>query len=217
MEYRAATRHDAWHVARLLIQLYEVEAPGMLTGDLEFSALIVRRALEHNDCSALLGAYYLQTLDDRPTGIGAVATAESPRRALWYPNLPTDARRLLGVRSGRAFVRGLKKLMGALVNPIREHEAMLHSIVIDRDVRRHGIGAHLLRVLEEEAGRREKVSSVLYVLNGNPAEQFYERFGYHTIRVTDGSRWGKKAAYPSIAMRKPLLRRAPSVLARASR
>src|SRR6266508_2485715 len=96
MECRPVTYTDAWPVARLLTQLYEVEAPGMLAGDHERSALLIRRALEHDGAAALLGSYYLLTLGDEPLGVGAVATAELPHRRLWYPGLRLDVKRRLG-------------------------------------------------------------------------------------------------------------------------
>jgi ribosomal protein S18 acetylase RimI-like enzyme len=204
MECRPVTHADAWPVARLLTQLYEVEAPGMLTGDHERSALLIRRALEHDGAAALLGTYYVLTRDGEPLGVGAVATSEFPLRRLWYPDLRTDARRLLGISSGRAFVRGLNKVMGAQGSPTFRQDAMLHNMVVDRGVRRKGVGAHLLRSLEDQAASRGKQNSVLHVRGGNSAERFYERFGYQIIRSTDGARWRRNSAYPSIVMRKPL-------------
>jgi GNAT superfamily N-acetyltransferase len=174
MECRPATRADTWAVARLLVQLYEAEAPGLLTGDPEHAALRISRALEHDGGPAPLGTYYLLTRGDVALGVGAVATAECPVRGLWGPG-PTDPA-----------------------------DALLHSMVVDRGVRRTGVGTHLLRSLEDQAARRGKRNLLLYLRSGNPAELFYERFGYQTIRTTDGA----------VAMRKPLFERPRSAVIR---
>ncbi len=178
MECRPATPADAWPVARLLVQLCEAEAPGALTG--ERGALRIRRALEHDGGATLLGGYHLLTRDDEPLGVGALATAEFPVCRLWYPGLPVDTGRL------------------------GPQDALLHSMVVDRGVRRAGIGTHLLRSLEDQAARRGKHNLLLSVRGDNPAACFYERFGYQTIRTTGGA----------IAMRKPLFERPSSAVIR---
>jgi ribosomal protein S18 acetylase RimI-like enzyme len=203
LAYRAATPADTPVVARLLTQLYEFEAPGMIDGNGDDCASLVESTLRRSTTDFLRGTYLL-VRGDETLAMGAVATAESPREPLWYRGMRRDARGSLGRQPGRAFMRGIRRLMAALISPIAEHEAQLHSIVVNRETRGSGAGAHILRVLEQEATNLDKRDAVLTVLNGNPAKDFYHRFGYRTTMVSNPTGRPSHSPYPSTTMSKPL-------------
>jgi len=86
---------DAGTVARLLTQLYEVEAPGMIDGDRDDCAKIVERAVLETAPDSLRSTYLLVD-DGEPVAMGAVATAGLPRRRLWRPRQTASPRKFPG-------------------------------------------------------------------------------------------------------------------------
>ncbi|WP_026425587.1 GNAT family N-acetyltransferase [Actinokineospora inagensis] len=198
--HKPADSRDVPRIAGMLTQLYREEAPGMINGDTEPNELLVHRALREQAPAAIEGMVVVEDAGT-PVAIGAIATRQHPRVNLWYDTIAADARDLLGPRDGTRFLNGMRRLMGALITPLAAGEAQLHSIVVDREARQLGAGAHVVAVLEEKARLAGKDSATLQVLNGNPAQHFYAKLGYEVTHVDAPTDNGP---YPSITMTKPL-------------
>jgi ribosomal protein S18 acetylase RimI-like enzyme len=213
MALRFATKSDADSVARLLVQLYQTEAPIMIGERPEPYATLIRHCLLIDDAAALRNCYVMEH-DGTVVALGGVATREMPRRNLVYDGMIRDAVRSVGLTATARWLWGRGRLMAALLAELEEPEAQLHSIVVDNTSRRRGLGAQMLQFLEHEAAELGKSTSVLHVLNGNPAEHFYKRYGYEVRDAASESR--SRLAYPGVVMVRPLERHARPAASEAS-
>lgn len=201
MRFRPAIADDAESIARLLVQLYQTEAPGMVGNDPERCARLTQRTLMADGAAALRNSYVIEH-DGTVVAFGAVATREMPRRRLVSGGMIRDALRLIGPHGTARWLYGLARLLAAVLAELAEDEAQLHSIVVDRSARGLGLGEQMLKALERQAARLGKDVSVLHVLNGNTAEAFYEKHRYQVRHAADQVR--SRLAYPGVVMTRRL-------------
>lgn len=70
------------------------------------------------------------------------------------------------------------EVVGAVAGLVRDGDAHLERLVVDRAVRGEGIGGHLLAAFTAEVGERGASRLVLRTANGGGAERFYRDRGF---------------------------------------
>ncbi|GGL92208.1 GNAT family N-acetyltransferase [Nakamurella endophytica] len=177
MTLRAASPDDDDATARLLVQRYEVEVPGMLHGPPASRFELARRLVR---ATPRTGRTVLE-LDGDVVGMGALATAARPRPS-------TPARVLLQAPAVLGPFAGLRTVVGAVRGAVTVapapavDQAMVHSLVVDRSRRGEGLGAVLLDRLEDQARSAGLAFVVLQVVASNRhALSFYRSRGYRHL------------------------------------
>jgi GNAT superfamily N-acetyltransferase len=87
---------------------------------------------------------------------------------------------LLGARVNGRWVGTVQ--LGLNTPPNQPHRADVKKMLVHRSARRHGIGAALMQVVEEEARRRGRTLLVLDTASGD-AERLYARSGWQRTGV----------------------------------
>ena len=148
---REATGRDIPVLARLFIQLYAHELPGMLRGDAEAQAEFGRRML----AAAPLGCLYVLERDGAVVAMGSLATQEQPE-----PDTPAkivlQAPLIVGPVNGARTIMGAVRALLSRARAPEANQAHIHSVVVDAAWRGQGLGTVVLRWLEQEALRRGK-------------------------------------------------------------
>lgn len=198
---RPAVPADRDVVARLLVELYVVEVPGMMRGSERAQVELARQIVT----ATPVGLRHVLERDGLVVGMGSLATAEQPRPS-------TPARVVLRAPAVLGPLHGLRTMLGAargvlsVAGPPNADEAQLHSLVVDGRYRGRGLGGVLLSRLEDEAVALGKARAVLQVVTSNRAAlAFYRSRGYRPL--SDGPPVIRRViGYPSVLMRKDLQR-----------
>jgi acetyltransferase len=88
----------------------------------------------------------------------------------------SDAIVLLGARSPAKVIGSVQLHLSA--RPNGAHRGEVARLLVHSSTRRHGVGAALMRAIEEEALRRGVSLLVLDTRTGDPSQQLYEKVGY---------------------------------------
>jgi ribosomal protein S18 acetylase RimI-like enzyme len=196
---REATTGDIGALSRLLVQLYAHELPGMLRGKVETQVELARRLLH----SAPLGRRYVLERDGEVVGMGCLATHDEPRPET-PPRVLLQAPAVMGPLNGIWSILGAARGLLTIADPPEHDEGQIHSVVVDETCRGEGLGAVILRRLEEDAIGLGKRRAVLQVITSNVgARSFYRSAGYSEAALRHGLP-RDRLAYPSVLMRKEL-------------
>jgi ribosomal protein S18 acetylase RimI-like enzyme len=192
---REARAADIPALARLLVELYAFELPGMLHGDIGRQAELARRLL----ASAPLDGRYVLERDERIVGMGALATREHPR-----PETPARvllaAPRVLGWLDGTRTLAGALRGIAGMTGPPAPADGHIHSVVVAGSERGRGAGGDILRHLEQEAARLGKRRAILQVITSNTgARAFYRAAGYAEAPARP-PRLVDRIGYPTVTM-----------------
>jgi ribosomal protein S18 acetylase RimI-like enzyme len=201
---RSAAPRDIDVLSRLLVQLYKHELPGMLRGALATQVELARRLLS----AAPLGRRYVLERDGAVVGMGSLATRDEPR-----PETPArvllQAPRVMGAANGAWTILGAARGLLTAAGRPGPDEGQIHSVVVDEAYRGEGLGAAILRHLEEDALGLGKRRAALQVISSNTtARAFYRAAGYAENGHPHG-RLRNRLAYPSVLMGKDLGPQAP--------
>lgn len=197
---RPATAADFPTIAQQLIQLYEAELPGALSGPPERLQQLLHYTLAAKQGQGLRGRY----IACRGDTIVASAALDRPGGST-YERAPAgtvgQALELIGYR---ATLRLLSVVARSLVAGQLPHDPdgiWLHSLVVDTSYRGQGIGRVLLGELEQHARGQGAQTIWLQVLAMNtPARALYQSAGYADAWAAP--RWHSLLAWPSYHMRK---------------
>lgn len=137
----------------------------------------------------------------RLAGYIALSCDHSPRKPPFNWDYVAAAVRRLGPRAASGVLCHQFRLMGLLCAPLGPKTAQLHSLIVDPDRRGQGIAADLVRRVEDKARRQGQEIILLYILDGNPVEEFYRQFGYRRVPLP---RPTHPLPDPGIAMRRVL-------------
>jgi ribosomal protein S18 acetylase RimI-like enzyme len=181
MQVCEASVDDLVKIAGLLVQLYEEEAPGMLTGPMKKRQELLARMLLHAQRHQA-GNSYVVKKGAEVCGHVALATSTNPRRSTVRPALLGNACRVLGVRAGIRFMFGIAKFSNLVCGPLPSDTAQLHSLIVHPKFRGQGLALKLCEHVEQEASRSDS-QLLAFVLEGNPALSFYRRLGYAEITL----------------------------------
>jgi GNAT superfamily N-acetyltransferase len=135
-----------------------------------------------NDASPPLADLLVEAAQDGASVQFLESAGTREAQAFWRDQLRHIADGRLVVLA--AFDHGV--LIGSLSlsldpSPTRTHRATLHTMVVQRDHQRRGIGSALLAMAEVEARRRERWLITMETVSGNPAARLFERAGWERI------------------------------------
>lgn len=207
---RPAVETDLRELARLLVELYQSELPGALTGPVEKQAELMRFTLEANGDRALQHRYVLCTDDGTIIGTGMI---EFPGNGHFNraPNgtIAAAIRALGAFRAARLFGTVARSLFG-VYHHTDTQSALIHSLVIAAHERNRGAGTALMDHLEHTIHERKYTRARLQVLAWNTgAQRFYARRGYTEIWRLSG--WRAMLSWPSVVMEKNLVDKSHSL------
>jgi len=179
----AARPADLPEIARLLIELYQAEAPWSVPGDQRRFSELLQIGLRSQCPDLLESSLVARDREDpaRLAGYVALSPDHCPRKPLFSRRYVAAALRLLGPASAAKVLWHQFRMMGLLCSPLVPGAAQLHSLIIDPVHRGEGLAAKLVREVEDLAVRRAQESIVLFIFDGNPVERFYRRLGYTQV------------------------------------
>ncbi|MCC6301144.1 MAG: GNAT family N-acetyltransferase [Anaerolineales bacterium] len=200
---RPAKREDIPVLANLLAQLYAAELPGALTGPIAPQSDLLRFTLEAQPTQALKNRYVLCGSDDRALATGMIQFPTEPPFDRAPAGTIQMAAKLLGYRdTGRLLLTVARSRIG-VYSQRRTDTALLHSIVVNAERRKQGLGRLILSALERAVAEQGYRWVELQVLAGNEsARRLYSQCGYQEIWRTP--RWMAALSWSSCAMRKAL-------------
>ena len=200
---RPAASTDAPAVARLFVDLYRDELPGLLVGGEDGTAAFLERHLLAGSGARLAGLH----VGERDGGVVALAglnTAGDPRPPVSRPFMVRD---LLACIGNRGTVRLAVPLVRNALSRVAEDDmdaGYIHSVVVAGQVRGRGIGAQLVAALELQALAYGCTSTLVQVMDDNAALGFWEARGYETERRLPAGRVARVAGLGSTLLRRRL-------------
>ncbi|EFO79019.1 GCN5-related N-acetyltransferase [Oscillochloris trichoides DG-6] len=192
-------------LAALLVQLYHVEAPGVLRGPLEGQWGFFQHLLAYELASGSGGRYL--AINAAGEIVGTLGLRQ-PGRTLAMV-LPPGTLRMAFQSIGyadtlRLILSGLRAACAPEV--ILSHgEFYLYSVVVDAPMRGRGIGAKMISSIEAITRQLGGHSLILRVLSDNSsARRLYQRMGYQVVPRRPELLERLAIAIPSEEMRKVL-------------
>jgi GNAT superfamily N-acetyltransferase len=178
-----ANTADVPEVARLLVQLYKEEAPRMVPSDEGSFTTLLEAGLRAQGPAAIDSSLVVRDARGRKLiGYVALSCDHSPRKPPFTWDYLVTAFRRLGPSAVRVLWHQFR-LTGLLCATLGPKTAQLHSLIVDHAHRGEGVGAGLVRRLEDVARRQGQEAILLYILDGNPIEDFYHRLGYRRVHL----------------------------------
>ena len=200
---RPAVQADTLALSRLVIQLYAAELPGALTGPIDGQEALFRFTLEANGENALKNRYVMCDENGNILATGMIQFSDEPTFERAPDGTVSNAFRLLGTPAAlKLFLTVARSLIG-----VQKHEdmesALIHSVVVDQNLRGKGIGVQLMTHLEERIRKHGVKKSRLQVLEDNiSAVPFYQKLGYKQISKSPW--WVSLLSWSSLGMEKDL-------------
>lgn len=200
---RPATQADISDLARLIVELYQAEMPGALTGPVEKQIELLRFTLEANGEKAVHHRYVLCGERGRVIGTGMIEFPGHGRFERAPNGVVTTAFRTLGVFPTLRLFSAVARTLFGVYRHTDPHSALIHTVVVTGSERSKGAGTVLMHNLECTIRRYGYARARLQVLAWNTrAQRFYERRGY--IAVWRRSGWRALFSWPSVVMEKIL-------------
>jgi GNAT superfamily N-acetyltransferase len=183
---RRAEPADAGAVARLFVQLYRAELPALVAGGDAGTAAFLERHLLAQGAARLHGLHVAER-EGAVVALAGLNSARDPRPPVGRPDMLRDLVACLG-RSGTA--RLVVPIVRNALSRVAENDpdgAYVHSVVVDEEARGTGAGALLVGALEAKAAARGCGSTLVQVMDGNPAIGFWLARGYEReLRLPTG-------------------------------
>lgn len=175
---------DIPEIARMLTQLYKEEVPRMVPSDEGSFTILLEAGLRAQGTATIDSSLVVRDARSRAKLAGYVALScdHSPRKQPFNWDYLATAFRWLGPSAVRVLWHQFR-LTGLLCAALGPKTAQLHSLIVDPARRGEGIGVGLVRSLEDVARRQGQEAIFLYILDGNPVEDFYYRLGYRRVHL----------------------------------
>jgi ribosomal protein S18 acetylase RimI-like enzyme len=200
---RPARSDDIRVLGDLLVQLYAAELPGALIGSIEGQRSVLRFTLEAQPALALRHRYVLCNAADQVLATGMIQFPTEPAFERAPAGTVRTAMRLLGYRATARLLLTVARSLIGVYSQRSPDTVLLHSVVVDAQHRRQGLGHSMMDTLERIAAEQGYQWAVLQVLADNHgARHLYLERGYQDIGRTP--RWVDWLSWPSFIMRKGL-------------
>jgi GNAT superfamily N-acetyltransferase len=174
---RPAARGDASAVARLFVQLYRAELPALVAGGDAGTAAFLERHLLADGGARLVGLHVGER-DGEIVALAGLNTARDRRPPVARPDMLRDLVACLGRRgTARLAVPIVRNALSRVAEDDADG-AYVHSVVVDAAARGSGAGGRLIDALEAHAAARGCGSTLVQVMDGNPALGFWLARGY---------------------------------------
>jgi ribosomal protein S18 acetylase RimI-like enzyme len=200
---RPAKFDDFPAIAYLLVQLYAAELPGAFIGDLAGQQSLMRFTLEAQPTQSLKNRYVLCDARDQVLATGMIQYPTEPPFDRAPAGTIRMATKLLGYRATeRLFLTVARSRIGVYARQ-ESDTALLHSVVVDAQQRRQGLGRTLMDTLEKIIAEQGYPWAVLQVMSDNEAaRRLYVHCGYQEIWRSPC--WVTMLSWSSCVMRKAL-------------
>ncbi len=200
---RPATQADIPDLARLIVELYQAEMPGVLTGPVEKQIELLRFTLEANGDKAVHHRYVLCNERGMVIGTGMIEFPGNGRFERAPNGTVATAFRTLGVFPALRLFSAVARTLFGVYRHTDPHSALIHTVVVTGSERSRGAGAILMHDLECTIREHGYARARLQVLAWNTrAQRFYQRLGYTAIWRLSG--WRALLSWPSVVMEKAL-------------
>jgi GNAT superfamily N-acetyltransferase len=144
--------------------------------NLEIRFLAATEAASHLDALVEL----LRDSVDNGASVGFLPPLETAEARAYWEGVIADlgpASRSLAVATMDGRIAGTAQLVGAGKANAR-HRAEVSKVLVHSAFRRRGLGAALMRAIEERARELRKSTLVLDTLEGEPSERLYQSLGW---------------------------------------
>lgn len=200
---RPARSDDVEALARLIVQNWRLEMPGVLAaGDAKTEIFLVRHLLAQS-AARVQGMYVLDS-GGRVVAAGGLATRARPRPFFYRPGAFRDIHELAGTRVFLRLVWPIVRNATTQLQELEDGTAYIHSFVVDEPDRRCGLGASLLDGLEAEARAAGCERVAVQVLTPT-ATSFWAHRGYVEHARYPERGIARLLGIGSVLMRKQLL------------
>jgi ribosomal protein S18 acetylase RimI-like enzyme len=200
---RPATSADISALARLIVELYHAELPGLLSGSQRGQEQLLAYTLRANGEVALNNRLVVCDEQQHVVGTGMVQFPTEPAYERAPQGTIAVALRELGLVPTLKLAMAVVRTLFGMYRHTNPHSALIHSVVVSAAVRGNGAGQQLMSALEAQIQARGLERSRLQVLQHNTAAQrFYQRLGYREIWRLDG--WRSRLSWSSLVMEKVL-------------
>lgn len=200
---RAARREDFSAIAELLIQLYEVELPGALSGPHDRLKQLLIFSLEAKNSQGLRGRYVACSATGDILATAAMERPDEPPYERAPDGTISRSLALIGYRSTARLLMTVAQSMLGVRRPQTPEAVYFHSVVVDTRHRGQGIGHTLMTAIEQHAAADGYPAACLQVLTSNQAaRRLYKQRGYEDIWSSPP--WTHMLTWPSYLMRKSL-------------
>lgn len=205
---RPAQEADIPSLARLMVELYHAELPGVLRGSRVGQECLLAYTLTANGPTALRYRYVVCDEQQRVIGTGMLQLPGEPAFERAPRGTLIAALRELGTLPTLHLIGTIARTLFGVYRHDDPHSALIHSVVIATDVRGCGAGQVLMTALEEHIGAHRLTRARLQVLASNTnAQRFYYRLGYREIWRLTG--WRARLGWPSLVMEKTVAPSSP--------
>lgn len=199
---RPAQPADIPNLARLILQLYDSELPGALSGGKDGQMQLFEFTLKANGASALKNRYLLCDDSGAVLGTGMIEFHGEEKFERAPNGTIAAAFRAIGIFSTLKLLGTVARSLLGVYQQNNPRSALIHSVVVTESRRGNGAGAALMDFLEAQI-RARGLNARLQVLGDNlGAQRFYARRGYREIWRLTG--WRAALSWVSLIMEKEL-------------
>jgi len=202
---RAANFADLLQIASLIVQLYDIEIPGALSGAPEKKRDLLQYTLEANGEKALLQRYVICDREGRVAATGMLQFPSDPAFERAPAGTVQQALSLLGARHAARLLFTVAKSLLAVYDQRHPEAALIHSVVVDEPYRGRGLGRMLMDELERTAaGHGYRFARLQVLADNEAARRLYLQRGYQDIWHSPA--WVSAFTWATYVMQKPLIR-----------
>ncbi len=200
---RPATATDLPDLARLMVDLYQAELPGALTGPRAGREELLAYTLQANGAVAFRNRFVV-CAGERVLGTGMIQFPDEPVYERAPRGTLMTAFRAIGVGPSLRLLLTVARSLVTIYRDRDRNSGLIHSVVVSADARGKGVGRLLMAALEAQIRDHGLPRACLQVLASNTAAQrLYYRLGYRVIWQTTG--WQTTVGWPSLVMAKELV------------
>jgi ribosomal protein S18 acetylase RimI-like enzyme len=203
VELQRADLNHMEALAKLIVQLYNVEVPGVLGGPYEGQIRLFQHILTHELKNGGYGRYVAQSESGTIIGSIGLRLAGEPISNIVPPELVSVAINTVGMYSTLRIFGNMLRSALLPETLLRPGDAYIYSVVVDERLRGLGFGRAMLDQTEQIAYNHGARAVLLRVLSHNDiAHRLYDHAGYQVIGRTP--RWIGWLSYSTDLMRKDL-------------
>lgn len=182
---RPAQAEDSTVLADLLVQLYHAETPGTLRGPLETQRAFVSTMLQRGGLGGWAGRYLALGRDGAVLGTAGLHLPGQIQPGIIPSGTLRLARRMLGTTNALWLFGNILRTLFSSDSTLPVQTAYIHSLVVEQQARRRGVGRALLAELERTAAERGmRAVQLRVVLDNHGARLLYLRQGYRVVART---------------------------------
>jgi ribosomal protein S18 acetylase RimI-like enzyme len=176
---------DLAPLSALIVQLYNIEVPGVLGPEPDKPARLFQHILNYELENSGQGRYIATTESGEIVGSVGLRLAGEPIAGVVPPGIVSIALKTVGMFGTLRIFGNMLRTALLPETLLRPGDAFIYSVVVDESWRSRGIGQAMMERIEQIAFEHGARATLLRVLSNNtPARRLYERLGYRVIGST---------------------------------